>query len=87
MFSHNICWVWRWLPAFQAVASTQHLPTAAERMLVTVSALSRTIKHLEEQLGEPVFERVGRRLSLNERGRTLLEATEVAMRAVESGLE
>ena len=43
---------WSWLPAFSAVAETQHLPSAALKLHVSPSALSRTIRLLEDDLGE-----------------------------------
>ena len=44
--------VWNWLPAFRAVAETEHLPTASEMLGLTPSALSRAIKQLEDELVE-----------------------------------
>ena len=40
--------IWNWLPAFRAVAETEHLPTASDLLHVTPSALSRTIRLLEQ---------------------------------------
>ena len=44
--------LWSWLPGFRAVAETQHLPTASKQLHVGASALSRTIRLLEEALRE-----------------------------------
>lgn len=79
--------VWNWLPTFRAVAETEHLPTAAERLHVTPAAVSRTIRQLEERLGEQLFNRDGRSLVLNENGRTLLEEVRSGMLGVEQGLK
>ncbi len=76
---------WSWLPAFRAVAETEHLPTAAKLACLTPSALSRSIKLLEEDLGEPLFDRSGGRLSLNLRGKIFLSAVREAMRVVDEG--
>jgi len=73
---------WAWLPAFRAVAETEHLPTASEALHITPSALSRTIRLLEEELGMPLFDRVGRRLKLNPAGERLLRSVRTAMREV-----
>ncbi len=81
----QIAQLWNWLPAFRAVAETQHLPTAAAAMHVGASALSRSIKLLEDRLSEPLFERVGRELRLNAAGESLLRATRDAMRIVDDG--
>lgn len=78
--------VWNWLPAFRVVAETEHLPTASQELHVTPSALSRTIKQLEDELGEPLFQRVGRRLVLSPSGRELLASVREAMLKLEQGL-
>lgn len=78
--------LWSWLPAFRAVAETQHLPTASSQLYVSASALSRTIRLLEEDLGRRLFLRNGRRIELNESGQRLLAAVRNAMRIVHEGL-
>ena len=77
--------VWNWLPAFRAVAETEHLPTASEVLHITPSALSRTIRLLEEAIGRDLFNRVGRRIELNEAGERLLARVRDSMRLVHSG--
>jgi DNA-binding transcriptional LysR family regulator len=64
---------WNRLPTFRSVAVTQHLPTASKQLHVTAPALSRSIRLLEEDFGQDLFERVGRRLVLNQAGKELLE--------------
>ncbi|MGE4072008.1 MAG: LysR family transcriptional regulator [Lysobacterales bacterium] len=61
------------LRAFMAVAQTENLPSAAARMHLTPSALSKTIRRLEQQLRMPLFDRVGRGLRLNAAGSRLRE--------------
>lgn len=78
--------LWNWLPAFRAVAETEHLPTAAERLFVTPPALSRSIRQLEDDLGRPLFDRVGRRIRLNAEGRVLLGAVRDAMRRLDDAI-
>lgn len=78
--------LWSWLPAFRAVAETQHLPTASSQLFVSASALSRTIRLLEEDLGQRLFLRNGRRIELNESGQRFLVAVRNAMRMVHEGL-
>ncbi len=79
--------LWAWLPAFRAVAETEHLPSAATRLQVGPSALSRSVKLLEERLGVALFERAGRRLRLTEPGKELLSAVRQAMRRLDDGVE
>lgn len=73
---------WNWLPAFRAVAESEHLPTAAKRVHLTAAALSRTVRLLEDELQRPLFMRRGRGLHLNDDGRLMLEAVRTAMRVV-----
>lgn len=84
--SNQLNSIWGYLPAFRAVAETEHLPTAAARLHVVPSALSRSVRLLEDALGGELFVRRGRRLVLNGRGRALLEASRQGMLALERGL-
>lgn len=84
--SRRVTDLWNYLPAFRAVAEVEHLPTAGELQHVSPSALSRTIKLLEEDLGVPLFTRVGRRIELNAAGQALLAAVRLAMRTVDEGI-
>lgn len=57
---------------FWAVAKEGNLTRAASRLHVSQSALSAQIRQLEEQLGQPLFARVGRSLRLTEAGQVAL---------------
>lgn len=57
---------------FLRVADLANFTRAAEELGISQPALSRSIQRLEEELGQPVFERRGRSLSLTEAG-TLLQ--------------
>lgn len=78
--------LWSWLPAFRVVAETEHLPSASATLHVSASSLSRTIRLLEDDVGQPLFDRVGRSLVLNAAGRDLLKAVRRAMRSVDESL-
>lgn len=52
------------------------LTAAAEVLFLTQSALSHTVKKLEQQLGTPVWTREGRALRLTQAGRYLLALSE-----------
>lgn len=78
---------WNWLPAYRAVAETEHVRTAAEKLRVSPSALSRSIGLLEENLGEQLFDREGRGIRLNRAGTDFLESLRAAMRLIEDGLK
>ncbi|WP_343551959.1 LysR family transcriptional regulator [Pantoea sp.] len=53
---------------FLAVANTGSLSAASEQLFVAVSAISRQIQRLEQQVGVPLFERHARGMVLNEAG-------------------
>ena len=63
----------RHLRCFLAVAEELHFARAAERLHIEQSPLSRTIKELEERLGEQLFVRTSRSTQLTRAGKLLLE--------------
>ncbi len=79
--------LWNWLPTFWAAAEAQHLGTAGQRLGISTSAVSRTIRLLEDAVGTPLFERAGRNVRLNARGQNLLEQVRDALGAVSTGLD
>ena len=62
----------RQLEVFAAIAHSGSTREAAGRVARSQSAASAALAELETALGEPLFDRVGRRLVLNENGRALL---------------
>jgi LysR family hydrogen peroxide-inducible transcriptional activator len=60
---------------FERVAERQNFTRAAEDLAISQPALSRSIQRLEEELGQPVFERGARTISLTEAGALLLSRT------------
>ena len=61
------------LAVIQEVERQGSLTAAADRLYVTQSALSHSMKKLEQQLGTPIWLREGRSLRLTQAGRYLLE--------------
>ena len=57
---------------FWVVAKEGHLTRAAQQLHVSQSALSSQIRQLEQQLGQPLFDRDGRALCLTEVGNLVL---------------
>jgi DNA-binding transcriptional LysR family regulator len=62
----------RQLEVFAATAHGGSTRAAADRVARSQSAASTALADLESQLGVALFDRIGRRLVLNENGRTLL---------------
>ncbi len=74
------------LPSFRTVAQLQNLRAAAEQLHLTPSAVSQQIRQLEERVGVPLFDRVGRGIALNAAGRALLADVEPALDRLAAGL-
>nr|WP_300309714.1 LysR substrate-binding domain-containing protein [Halomonas sp.] len=66
----------RQLEIFVAVARLGTVSAASQRLSLSQSATSQGLSDLEHQLGVPLFERPGRRLSLNDMGHRLLPRAE-----------
>lgn len=77
---------WNWLPVFVEVADAGAVGAAARRLGLTPAAVSRTLRLLEDALGEELFNRVGRRLVINPAGVALRDAMRAALGQVEVGL-
>lgn len=70
------------LKVFRALALSENMARAAEIVFVTKPALSMALHELENQLGQPLFDRVNNRLRLNSQGKRLLPlADELLLRA------
>lgn len=60
------------LEVFIAVAQSGNVTRAAESLNITQSATSMALADFESQLGRKLFDRIGKRLQLNDTGRLLL---------------
>lgn len=60
------------LKAFVAVAESGSFSRAAEQLFMTQPAISKRIAALEDDLGAPLFDRLGRAVQLTESGRLFL---------------
>jgi LysR family hydrogen peroxide-inducible transcriptional activator len=58
---------------FLAVAETGNFTKAAQRSFISQPSLSQQILNLEEEFGQTLFHRLGRKVILTEAGNTLLE--------------
>lgn len=70
------------LEYFQTVAALQHYTHASEKLILSQSALSRSMASLEEELGVPLFDRVGRSVRLNHFGNLFLKRVDAVLNEI-----
>lgn len=75
------------LRGFIETARERSFTRAAEKLFLTQPAVSLQVKALEEELGERLFERKGRRVLLTEAGRMLFVRAEEILRMTERARE
>ncbi|MBL0709185.1 MAG: LysR family transcriptional regulator [Sulfurimonas sp.] len=60
---------------FYQLCENPHVSQLSKKLTISQSAISLAIKSLERKLGEPLFDRLGKKLVLNERGRVFKDKT------------
>jgi DNA-binding transcriptional LysR family regulator len=73
------------LKYFQTIARLENMSRAAEELYVAQPSLSRAIARLEDELGAPLFDRLGRQIRLNQLGYVFLQRVEQALAELEEG--
>ncbi len=71
---------------FVAVAHCENITKAAKELFISQPALSRVILRLEQELGTPLFDRHGGRVTLNEHGKAFLRYVEPALESINTGV-
>ncbi len=74
------------LRTFDAAARHQSYTRAAAELVISQSAVSQQVRQLEQILGRPLFERVGRGVRLTDQGRSLAVDVHTGLRRIEKGL-
>ena len=74
----------RQLRYFCDVAKKENIAKVAEQYMVPASSVSVAIKHLEEEMGAPLFDRSSNKIRLNERGKLLAGALAAALDTIDS---
>lgn len=67
------------LTYFCHAAKTENFSRTAREYRVPASNISQSVKRLEEELGAPLFDRAGNRVSLNERGAAFYREVSAAL--------
>lgn len=75
------------LKYFLMVAKEENISRAAEKVNLSQQALSSVISTLEKHLDTKLFDRMGRKIMLNENGKILLESAEVMVQEYDSLME
>jgi LysR family transcriptional regulator, cyn operon transcriptional activator len=76
----------RHLRYFVALAELLSFTRAAQRMHVSQSTLSHQIKQIEDETGQRLFDRIGKRIVITDAGAALLPNATRALREVDEGL-
>jgi DNA-binding transcriptional LysR family regulator len=71
------------LDYFKKVSETNSMSRAAEKLLITQPAVSKQIKALEDELGERLFDRIGKKVCLTRTGEVLYSHVDRILRSVE----
>lgn len=61
------------LQYFQVIARTQNISAAADELHISQPSLSQLLKRLEQEVGSPLFDRIGKRIELNACGAVFLK--------------
>lgn len=73
------------LQCFRSIAASQNMSETALQTGVSQTALSNSIARLEDELGVKLFDRVGKKLVLNEYGTAYLKYVNIALEALQNG--
>jgi len=72
---------------FILAAETQNLSLAAKQLGISQPSLSRSITRLENDLGVKLFSRSGKKITLNERGKTFLAGVRDSLALLDTAAE
>ena len=72
---------------FATIAQLENMSQAAELLHLSQSSLSKNLSKLEAEVGTPLFDRSGRRLTLNAAGARLLEYSALVLRELDYALD
>ncbi|MFP2926813.1 LysR family transcriptional regulator [Pyxidicoccus sp. 3LG] len=75
------------LAVFVTVARRRNFTLAARELGVSKSAVSQSVRNLEERLGQPLLSRTTRSVSLTDAGRRLMESADPGLQLALSALE
>lgn len=74
------------LKYFCSAAQSESMTAAARKHGIPQSAISKTVAKLEEELGKPLFDRIGNRVRLNPNGQQFLKHIQNGLAEMENGI-
>lgn len=74
------------LKYFKAAAELENFSAVAEKYYVPQPSISATIKKLENELGVQLFDRNGKRITLNSNGKIFYEKVAAALNSIDDGV-
>jgi DNA-binding transcriptional LysR family regulator len=74
----------RHLQYFMEVARLQSFTKAAETLYITQPTISKTIRHIEEELGVTLFDRSNKKIELTDAGQIIYEQAQPIVKAFQS---
>ncbi|MCY9659297.1 LysR family transcriptional regulator [Paenibacillus chondroitinus] len=74
----------RQLEYFAAICEELHFTRAAEKLGMSQPTLSHQIKMLEDELGVPLFDRIGKKIAITEAGHILLNECKVIFSSIKN---
>ena len=75
------------LRQFKTLAEVEHMTKAASILHISQPTLSLTIRRLEDDIGVPLFDRVGRSIHLNQYGKLFLEYVTPSLDQLDKGIQ
>lgn len=72
---------------FRDAAELENFSKVAEKNLVPQPSISKTISKLEQELGVRLFDRNGKKISLNENGKYFYEKVSTALASIDEGTQ
>lgn len=72
---------------FRDAAELENFSKVAEKNMVPQPSISKTISKLENELGVQLFDRVGKKITLNENGQFFYNKVNVALRSIDSAVK
>lgn len=69
---------------FRIIAETENISKATQQLFIAQPSLSQTLKRLEDELGVPLFDRKGKKITLNKAGRIFLKYCDEITASIEN---